>query len=389
MKILVFASDFVPNPGGIAIFLHNLCLQLHFRNHLVEVLTPLREKSHFKNVIAPYHVYYYRLCKKYSSFKPIIKTIKLYQKKHYDGFFIGHFMTTHAFGAIVLKYLKKIPYAILVHGNDLTYAINTKIDKILGRWLLNNASLIMCNSYFTANCVRIAGYKGQVEVLNPGVDLVQFHPGADTTEVRNKYGLNGRRVILTVARLVPKKNVESVLQALPKVIEYFPDLLYIVVGEGPDRERLEKICDELKLRPYVHFLGRIENSLLPALYCASNLFIMPTKGTETVEGTETFGITFIEANACGLPVIAGNTGGVADAVVDGETGLFVDPCNVSEIARAMILLLSDMQYSRKLGENGRRRIETYFNWQNIGAKFELFLEKMHYYVPEKKKGRNY
>jgi phosphatidylinositol alpha-1,6-mannosyltransferase len=304
-------------------------------------------------------------------------TFKLFYKKRYDVLFIGHFMTTHAFGVIMLKYLKKIPYAVLVHGNDLTYAINTKIDKILGRWVLNNASLIMGNSRFTANCVRNAGYKGHVEVLNPGVDLAQFHPGADTTEVRNKYGLNGRRAILTVTRLVPKKNVDSVLHALPKVIESFPDLLYIVVGEGPDRERLEKICDELKLRPYVRFLGRIENSLLPAFYCASNLFIMPTKGTET------FGITFIEANACGLPVIAGNTGGVADAVVDGETGLFVDPCNVSEIARAMILLLSDMQYSRKLGENGRRRIETYFNWQNIGAKLELFLEKMHYYVPDK------
>jgi phosphatidylinositol alpha-1,6-mannosyltransferase len=292
-------------------------------------------------------------------------------------------MTTHAFGIIMLKFLRKVPYAILVHGNDLTYAINTKIDKILGRWLINNASLIMGNSHFTANCVRNAGYKGQVEVLNPGVDLVQFHPGVDTTEVRNKYGLSGCRVILTVARLVPKKNVESVLQALPKVIEYFPDLLYLVVGEGPERERLEKICDELKLRPYVRFLGRIENSLLPALYCASNLFIMPTKGTETFEGTETFGITFIEANACGLPVIAGNTGGVEDAVVDGETGLLVDPCNVSDIERAMILLLSDLQYSRKLGENGRRRIETYFNWQNIGAKFELFLEKMHYCVQDK------
>lgn len=376
MKILVLSSDFPPMPGGISMFVHNLCLQLSWRGHSVDVLTRLGGENGSIETMRYYRVHHYSSFQRFSSIKPIIETIRLYQKNRYDVLFLGHFTTTHAMGFVVLNRLAGIPYVILSHGNDLSYSVSTRVDKVVAHWLLGNADLMLGNSRFTVKLIREAGYHGPLEVLHPGVDTTKFHPGVDTDVVRNKYGLDGHQVILTVARLVSKKNVDGVLRTLPRVIEHVPNLLYLIAGDGEERERLESLCDELRLRPYVRFLGHIENSQLPVLYCASDLFIMPSYEVIGTGDIETFGISFVEANACSKPVIAGRSGGMMDAVIDAKTGLLVDPYNVSEIAGAIIRLLTDQGLARRLGENGRRRVENEFDWQVVGAKIERILEKV-------------
>jgi phosphatidylinositol alpha-1,6-mannosyltransferase len=138
--------------------------------------------------------------------------------------------------------------------------------------------------------------------------------------------------------------------------------------------RLEATCDERGLRPYVRFLGHVDHSQLPALYCASDLYVMPSY---TAEGdTETFGISFVEANACGIPAIGGRTGGIADAIVDGETGYLVDPHDVAALAQVIVRLLDDEQLARRLGQQGRERVERELSWRRVGLKLQDHLRSV-------------
>ncbi len=373
MKILVLAPDFLPNPGGVALFLHHICTQLACFGHRVDILTVGEGMPKAADHGQPYHVHRYANLRRFSSLSPLWRIIRLHCRNRYEVVFVGHFMTTHALGAWLLRRLAGVPYVILSHGNDLRYSVSTKADRYVARLLIDNAATMLGNSRFTADRIREMGYQGPVEVLNPGVDPVHFHPDVDTSAVRQEYGLDGRRVLLTTARLVARKNVAGVLRALPQVLAVVPNITYLIAGDGEEREHLESLCEELGLRHYVRFLGYVENSRLPALYCASDLVVMPSYEVKSTGDMETFGISFVEANACGKPVIGGRSGGTADAVIDGETGLLVDPNDVDAIARCILRLLTDRDLARRLGENGRRRVEREFSWQQVGRRLEAML----------------
>ncbi len=377
MRVLFLSPDFPPKSGGVAVFVHNLCLQLSRLGHQVDVLTRRQDNGRGINAKQSYRVYRYSEYRRLSSLAPVTRTLLLYQKNRYDMVFLGHFTTTHALGVLILHKLWNVPFTILSHGNDVfRYSIHTKTDEIVAKLLFRNTAMILANSCFTADRIREIGYRGELEVLNPGVDHVVFRPGIDTTELCRKHELNGRWVMLTVARLTAKKNVDGVLRALRKVIAQVPNVSYIVAGDGDERKQLEHQCDELGLRRSVCFLGNIENSQLPALYCASDLYVMPSYEVKASGDIETFGISYVEANACALPVIGGRSGGIRDAVIDGETGLLVDPQNVDEIASAIVRLLTDKELTKQLGENGRRRVEQELSWEKVGDRFERYLKQV-------------
>ena len=228
MNVLFFATDFNPNPGGIATFLHNLAVQLVDLGHQVDVLTPKRSGSAAADAGQPYRVYRYGATQRLSSLVPTLRTLGLHRRRRYDCAFVGHVLTTHALGVWALLKLEGVPYAILSHGNDLRYSVTTKADVKVARSLLGNARLILANSRFTADHIRQAGHRRPIGVLNPGVDEKQFHPDVDTTQVRQVHGLNGHRTLITAARLVAKKNVGAVLRALSTVVERVPDVLYLI-----------------------------------------------------------------------------------------------------------------------------------------------------------------
>ena len=276
-------------------------------------------------------------------------------------------MTTHALGALALHMLWAVPYVILSHGNDLYYLGNW-MDKPVAYQLLQNASLVLSNSYVTAVRVRQKGYHGPVQVLHPGVDTNEFRPDIDASEIGRRYNLGERKVILSVSRLVARKGHDRVLRALPSVVRQIPDVLYLIAGRGEEEARLRALVAELGLEHYAVFAGYVKQEVLPALYCACDLFVMPSFERESGVDYEGFGIVFSEANACGLPVIGGRSGGMTDAVIDGETGLLVDPHNVDAIASAIIRLLANRELSRRLGENGRRRVKQELSWEKVGER---------------------
>jgi len=182
----------------------------------------------------------------------------------------------------------------------------------------------------------------------------------DVSAARASLGLDQARVILTVGRLTPRKGIDTVIRALPSVIERVPNAVYMVVGEGEDRERLEALARETGVEDHVLFEGSVPFSQLPSTYNLCDVFVTPSRSAPpSVEG---FGIVFLEANACGKPVIGARSGGIPDAIVDGETGLLVEPDDEPGLAEALVSLLSNPERCRALGEAGRARVEQACTW---------------------------
>jgi phosphatidylinositol alpha-1,6-mannosyltransferase len=368
MKILVFSPDFLPYSGGVAIFVHNICLQLCHQGHQVDVLT--QGKGALDQSL-PYRVFRYSPFKRLSFLVPVLKTFVLHFRNHYDLVFMGHFAAAPALGAWILGKFGNIPYIILSHGNDLSYSIHSGIDKMAAGFLLKNATLMLANSRFTAKKIREKGYKEALEILNPGIDEKQFHPGVDSSSICRKYDLKNKKVLFTAARLTAKKNIERILLALCKVIKRIPEVHYLIAGDGNERKRLEGLREKLGLNSHVRFLGNVSHNQLPAIYGASDVFILPSY--EVRGNIETFGIAFLEASACGKPVIGGRCGGVEDAVIHGKTGLLVDPLNLDEISASIIQLLENQELAHQLGMNGRRKVKEELNLDKMGERLERYL----------------
>src|SRR5207253_8957063 len=154
------------------------------------------------------------------------------------------------------------------------------------------------------------------------------------------------------------------IDALPAILEHAPDVRYAVAGTGPDRERLEKRAQQLRLGDRVRFLGGVGDRDLPAFYNLASVYVGASLRAERL-GVEGFGISPVEASACGLPVVAGNSGGVSDAVRDGETGILVPPEDPAAFSDAICRLLADDELARRVAAAGRRAVGAYYNWDRV------------------------
>jgi phosphatidylinositol alpha-1,6-mannosyltransferase len=263
-----------------------------------------------------------------------------------------------------------------VHGGDLLIlqmqARRSKAKKRVMQALLGQASVVIANSQWTHDLCRalldelgIRQDAAAVRTVPLGSDPVLFRPGLDQATVRSRYGLSGRRWLLTVARLTQHKGVDIGIRVVAALGERFPDLGYVVVGCGSERTALESLARELGVGDRIRFLGAVPDSELPAAYNLGEVYlglsrIMPDR----VEG---FGISLSEAAASGLPSVASRTGGIPDAVHDGQTGFLVDPNNLEEVCHAVRILLDNPDRAREMGCAGRRAVETYYNWDRVAG----------------------
>jgi phosphatidylinositol alpha-1,6-mannosyltransferase len=155
-----------------------------------------------------------------------------------------------------------------------------------------------------------------------------------------------------------------VLRALPAIIGRAPDVRYAVAGKGAEREKLQKLAHKMGVADRVRFLGEVGERDLPALYNLASVYVGASRRAERL-GVEGFGISLVEASACGLPVVAGKSGGIPDAVRDGETGFLVPPDDPAAIADGVGRLLGDRDLAARIGAAGRRAVETYYNWDRV------------------------
>jgi phosphatidylinositol alpha-1,6-mannosyltransferase len=268
------------------------------------------------------------------------------------------------------------PYGIVVYGTDLLLLRHrirhSAIKRGWARALIGSASVLVAISRWTKgealSLLDDLGLdQGEIDVrlLLLGTDPVQFRPDIDPAGVRARYDLPSRRWLLTVARLAGHKGIDTGLQVLAALGQQYPDLGYLVVGRGDRQGQLEALARELEVADRVRFLTDVPDSDLPALYNAAEIYLgLSRPAGLMVEG---FGISLSEASASGIPVVAGSGGGIPDAVRDGETGLLVDAEGPEAAIDAVRRLLGDRELARRLGTQGRRAVETYYNWQRVAT----------------------
>lgn len=266
------------------------------------------------------------------------------------------------FAGWVCQLLRGVPYHLYVYGADLLEYRDRWLWGRALRFILGRARRVVAISQFTRCQVERSGVPPErIELLHPAIDLERFAALPAAQEARRRYGWQERQVILSVGRLVARKGQDMVIRALPQVALAAPRARYAIAGSGPCREALERLARETGVEERVEFLGFVPEAELPALYAAAEVFAMPSRERPEAGDVEGFGIVFIEANAAGLAVLAGRSGGVEDAVVDGRTGLLVDPEDPQAIAQGLIRLLQDGELRRRLAVQGQERARAGFD----------------------------
>lgn len=373
MRILFITDKFIPERGGSQIIFSHVYEQL--RGHEVTVLT--RSWPGDKEADARYPHPVVRV--PYSNIPKLRTPLlwrsllqegrRLVRERGFDLITCGQPVETAPFGA---KLAREAGLPCLVHtfAEDVTSFLT---HPVLGRMMrggLRQAAAVTTISEFTRGHLQELGVPDErIVMLYPGVIPDRWERTGREQQIRQKHRLEGKRVIISVSRLIPRKGHDVVLRALPKVLEQVPDAVYLIVGDGPYRPTLDGIVAELGLGEHVRFAGSIPNSETVDYYYASDLFVMPNRRLSNGD-IEGFGLVFLEANVCGLPVIGGRSGGAVDAIEHGRTGYLVEPTSEADVAGRLIELLNQPEKARAMGEAGRKRVLEHFTWSQSGAVLE-------------------
>jgi len=278
---------------------------------------------------------------------------------------------------LMLRQWLKLPLVVLAAGNEILDVIEEKWPKPM--LALQTADRVVAISRYTASFLERAGVDpSRIEIVLPGYDTSRFRPLERRLELRQK--LLGDRykdqVILTVGNLVARKGQDTTIRALPRLLRCVPDVTYLIVGDGPYRNQLETLATELGVRNRVIFAGRLADEDLAELYALCDVFVMPSRAQLDEKDVEGFGIVFLEASACAKPVIGGRSGGVPEAIVDGVTGLLVDPYNPDELSDAIAGVLTDREFANRLGQQGQVRAVNDFTWQRAAKSVQGILDSV-------------
>ena len=264
----------------------------------------------------------------------------------------------------------------LTHGHEVWWAKVFPFSLAIRR-IGDTVDVLTYLGEFTRRSISAAlspaAQKAMVRIA-PGIDISHFAPDSHSSQLRNELGLSSKAVIVSVGRLVPRKGQDRLIEALPLIRKTIPNVHLLLVGEGSYHKALEKLVDKEQVKELVTFVGRVPYTKLPSYVRCGDIFAMPSRSRMAGLEVEGLGIVYLEASACGLPVIAGNSGGAPDAVVDGVTGIVVDGTNVNEIAAAIVRVLSDPKKTQAMGAAGNEWVTSGWSWEIWSEKFAQLLE---------------
>ena len=259
------------------------------------------------------------------------------------------------------------PYVCWTHGEELGFASSSRELTWLMRHVLAGARAVIANSW-NSRRLLIEGWglaEPRVSVVQPGVDAARFHPGRSGEALRARYARSGDVVFLSVGRLQRRKGHDTVIAALARVRRVVPQVRYVIVGDGSERERLETQARDAGVADITHFVGSAPEHDLPAWYTAGDVFVLPNRADGP--DFEGFGIVFLEAAAAGLPVVGGRSGGVPETLVEGKSGRLVSGDDPAELAGIMIDLARSPERRAEYGKAGRERVLADFSWARAAS----------------------
>ncbi|MDQ7814870.1 MAG: glycosyltransferase family 4 protein [Patescibacteria group bacterium] len=346
-EITLITLDYPPERGGVARYLGNL---VNVAQGRIEVLVP---ENHA--VDGPGEVRTIRMFRKvWPSWWPTVSLMRK-SKKEKRVIFISHVFPLGT--AAWLSRLSGGPeYVVFFHGLDIKLAA-TGWKKWLLRRICRNAKALFTNSEATkAELMKVVG-EIEVTVMTPGAEPREI---VDRATARRRLGVDSETpIVLSLTRLVPRKGIDASLHALAR-IQAKQEVDYVVIGDGPDRERLEKLAVEHRTK--VRWIKDADDEEKWLWYAAADVFLLPVREEEN--DMEGFGIVYLEAAQAGIPAIAGRSGGAGEAVRDGYTGLLVKPISIDEIEEAVMRLLDDRDLAHRLGTQGRERVSKDFSWKD-------------------------
>ena len=375
-RILCVTNDFGPRAGGIETFVMGLIERLPFGS--VIVYTSAQEDS------APYDLKWL----KEFGVEVVRDKSKILLPTPGVAYCVNALVrerkiTTVFFGAaaplgLLSKGLRRAgvkEIVALTHGHEVWWSKVwpfTMAMKSISRHVNHLTYLGEFTRSAIASSVTKEAAQSMVKIA-PGIDTDHFSP-VNASQLREELGLTHKKVIVSVGRLVHRKGQDVLIEAMPAIIEKVPEAHVLMIGEGPYRSYLENRVKALGLQERVTFIGRIQYADLPRYICAGDLFVMPSRSRLAGLEVEGLGIVYLEASACGLPVIAGNSGGAPDAVLKEETGLVVDGTQKTDVAAAVVQLLLDPDRSKAMGIAGREWIIQEWRWEIWSARFAELLK---------------
>ena len=378
VKSLLVTLDYPPQVGGVAVYYEHLADEFPDGSALVLTVAEVNGKKiqETHGVIRRALLFKSKLF--WPKWLPLLWQIwKITRQNKIKLIQVGQILPVGTAAYILDKFLK-IPYMVYCHGMDVMMASQSPRKKILARKILKNAEFIAANSEFTKEKILEYGVRPQnVTIVYPCPNM-KLHREVLLEEIealRNKYGLLNKKIILTTGRLVERKGHDVVSGALHKLKESVPEAHYVIIGEGPMEEAVKQMVKTLGLEDSVSLIGKVSDYELAAWYEICDVFVMISRQLKN-EDAEGFGIVYLEANMFGKPVIAGKSGGVAEAVSDNETGILVEPTDQYEIISAMEKLLKNPKEAKRLGENGRQRVEQNFQWNKQAQPLIARIQKL-------------
>lgn len=361
-KNLLITLDYPPELGGVAYYLATL--YKHLPNKSVTVVAPPDPLSREYDPQQQYKIIRKKILSDY--FWPrwlffIPQLIKIIKQEEIEIITVGQLLPIGTM-ALIIKKLLNIPYIVSTHAMDVTILKEMPRRRLLAKKILKNAEKIITVSLYTKKELLKFGASHQaIEIISPATNILNRKGRATVDEIKNKYQLGGRTVIFSLGRLIERKGFDTVIKSLPQVLKKHPQVVYLIGSQGEYRPQLEQLIKDLNLAKNVLLVGEISTYDLPAYYQSCDIFIMVSRElpNKDVEG---FGIVYLEAGAFGKPVIAGQSGGVGDAVRHNYNGLLVNPESTSETAQAMIRLIENPPLRESLGKNGLTMVQNNYTW---------------------------
>lgn len=375
MKPLLVTLEYPPQVGGVAHYYEHLVK--YFPEDLAVLTLPLvsateqaqeqaQEPARGKLIRQPLINNKWFILKWLPSIKYILNEAR---QQEADYFLVGQILPLGLPVWLAAKFLNK-PYSVFLHGYDYALTRQNWRKRRVADFVIRHADKIICANNHTADLVKrdnLSAVWPKVKVVNPGVDDgVWAYDQAALDSLRLRYHLTGKKIVLTVGRLVKRKGADLVINVWPEVSRSQPDAVYVIIGQGAEKANLRALIKEKNLEQAVLLLTKVDDEGKKQWLQLADIFIMATRDDPT--DFEGFGIVYLEAGLAAKPVIAARAGGVADAVVDNVTGLLVDSSKSEEISGAIVKLLAYPNLAQRLGEAGRWRARRDFAWDQQARK---------------------
>jgi phosphatidylinositol alpha-1,6-mannosyltransferase len=372
-KTLIVTNDFPPRPGGIQAFVHNLAVRRPAGS--VVVYAPSWPGAETFDAAQPFPVVRHPTRLMLPVPAVLRRATGLMRAEGCDSVVFGAAAPLGLL-APALRRAGAGRVIGLTHGHEAGWAALPGARGLLRRIGEGVDVLTYLGEYTRGRIARGLSPQAAARMrrLAPGVDETVFRPGAGGAEIRARYGLADRPVVVCVSRLVPRKGQDALIHAWPRVLRQVPDAALLLVGGGPYQPTLERLRGKLGVTGSVRITGAVPWEELPAHYDAGNVFAMPCRTRRRGLDVEGLGIVYLEASATGLPVIAGDSGGAPDAVLPGETGLVVDGRSVAAVAESVVELLRNPAGADAMGDKGRSWIEREWRWAVQARRFATLLE---------------